>query len=165
MEAELQKQIELDATEGHLVLCCKGRYQLKEVNKVEALRRILGAFCGWNAVDNKSEVKYVADRLYDILRKSLSDCAFDSMQKHIHRDLEWGIGIPEELSAIEKMVWIYASRILHLKVKEKDEHGVYRELISLPEPEDELMNKIISGEFENDEYRKISEIQKKHNEK
>ena len=137
--------IELTKSEGHIVLACKGWYDVKDVNMVESLGRLQAAFCGWSGKEHGISHEYVADKLFNILRKCKSDDYMQHMAYNMHKWLVqgWWTYSEEgrELSAIDKLIIFYRSEICNLKIK--DDNKI---IIKLPKAKKRAAKHIIKGD-------------------
>lgn len=129
---------ELKTFDGHLVLLCKGHYQSedKSLTFLDYLKRIWAVRCGLDIehVDSYS-YGYIANRLYKIL----IGCKPSNIG---HRD---------NLTPIEKLIYIYKNQIADLQIRNEDET-----LISLPNPQKEIFNRILNGNIFYGDYELIT---------
>jgi hypothetical protein len=167
---EVKEAIKLSALEAHLVLYCKGHYDPKDdnddnVSLTEGMARLQAVFCGFNHDESSIRMEFVADRLWKILKKCCEPWKMEHIQYEIHKRLSGDFIIPKDLTAIEKLIWIYRSEISCLSVKEKDEKtGEWHPIISLPENTEEdkkFLTEIVKGKYPEDWFKKIGEISKK----
>ena len=136
--------IELSNSDGHIVLACKGWYDVKGINMTESLGRLQAAFCGWSGKEHGPPLEAVADKLYRILRECKSDDYMEHLMFRMHRWMinGWWVYSEEgkELSCIEKMIIFYRSEVADLQVRKGDEI-----LIKLPKPKKRAAKVIIRG--------------------
>ncbi len=133
--------IEVDNLDGHLILACKGWYDVKGVSAIDALGRIQAGFCGWSAVKHGVPKEALCDRLYKIINK----CSRKEpvhLQEQLHRWMLngwWKFSDPE-MNDMDKLIYFYRSEIHNLKIKNDG-----KRLIKLPKPQKRAAKKIIAG--------------------
>ena len=142
--------------DGHIILYCKSHYSVKDVDFLTGLRRIWAVRCGFGVehIDNKID-EYIADRMYLIIEQVKPNRLKDIWQI-IHRDLadnsHWNGR--ENLTPIQKLIWIYRDIIWRLQIMETKE-GKLKTLIKLPKPQKRLLKRIVSGKGEYNDYKLV----------
>lgn len=142
--------------DGHIILYCKGHYSVKDVDFLIGLRRIWAVRCGLSVedIDNKID-EYIADRMYLIIQQVKPNSLKDIWQI-IHKDLadNWHWNGRENLTPIQKIIWIYRDIIWRLQISKKGVKN-YKRLIKLPKPQKRLFKKIVSGKAEYNDYKLV----------
>mgnify|MGYP000591128663 CR=1 FL=1 len=133
--------IEADDLDGHLILACKGWYNVKGVSMIDALGRIQAGFCGWSAAEHGVPKEALCDRLYKILNK-YSKHEPVHLQEQLHRWMlnGWWIHSDTEMSDMDKLIYFYRSKIHDIKIKNDGNL-----LIKLPKPQKRAAKKLIAG--------------------
>ena len=154
------KPIELDEFQGHIVLYCKHHYKTPKGDKgfFEGLKMIWAIRCGYKyELTGKDTLTYIANDMYSIIRKCMPK-RLEHLMETLHREINWGIGKPENLSAIEAIVWEYGSMISQMQVREKKEgRKRYSWIVKLPKPKKQVFNRILRGNSNYEDYYKIVE--------
>ena len=144
---------ELKTFDGHLVLLCKGHYQSEDesLTFLDYLKRIWAVRCGLDIehVDSYS-YGYIANRLYKILI-GCKPSNINYIMDIIHRELTSNVGYRDNLTPIEKLIYIYKNQIADLQVRNEGET-----LISLPNPQKEIFNRILNGNIFYGDYELIT---------
>jgi hypothetical protein len=152
----------LSTFDGHLVLWCKGHYTAeKEVSLFDELKRIWAIRCGldFEHVDNYS-FEYIANRLYKIL-VACEPQKEKYIHELIHKELTSSIGYPDNLTPIQKLIWIYRSQIGALQIY--DINGQDKKtLIDLPNSQFEIFKRITNGGGEYGDYDKIVKLDERN---
>lgn len=146
--------------DGHIILYCKGHYNLKNVDFITGLQRIWAVRCGLS-INNISDSlnEYIADKLHEIFAK----CNHKKLP-HFHQILNKGLCDNwnyENLNAIERVIMIYRNELMSLQIKEstgtlleKPMKG-YTTLIKLPKPQKRLFKRIVNGKGEYEDYKLV----------
>lgn len=147
---------DLDKFEGHIVLYCKGYYNLDNVRFIEGLQRIWAVRCGLDVEFANSHLnENIADALYRIMEKLIPN-KLEYLWQIIHREVaKTYLSQYEGLSCIEKLIMIYRSNIMRIRIKEKV-HKNYRTLIKLPKPKRQVFKRIVLGNGEFNDYKLIT---------
>jgi hypothetical protein len=152
----------LSTFDGHLVLWCKGHYSAEEeVSLFDELKRIWAIRCGldFEHVDNYS-FEYIANRLYKIL-VACEPQKEKYIHELIHKELTSSIGYPDNLTPIQKLIWIYRSQIGALQIY--DINGQDKKtLIDLPNSQFEIFKRITNGGGEYGDYDKIVKLDERN---
>ena len=111
--------IQLENFEGHILLYCKGNYQVKDVDFLVGLRRIWACRCGFNVEHiDRSIDEYIANALYKLLKK-LEPHKIDYLFELIHKEVsKTYLSYYEGLSTIETLIMIYRSHLWQVTVRE-----------------------------------------------
>lgn len=153
--------IQLEETfDGHIILYCKGHYNLKEVDFITGLQRIWAVRCGISVEQIRPSMnEYIADKLHEIFAK----CSPQKLN-YFHQILNKGLCDDwsyKGLSAIERVIMIYRNELSQLKIREskakisgKPMSG-YVTLIKLPKPQKRLFKKIVKGKGEYNDYKNV----------
>ncbi len=145
--------ITLEKFEGHIVLYCKGHYNVKDVDFLVGLRRIWAVRCGLLVEHISKRVdESIADELYRILEQTIPQ-RMPYLWQIIHRDIEndWKF---KDLSPLERLIMIYNSEIHMTQTKEKVNKN-YKWLIKLPKPQKRLFKRIVSGKGQYNDYNLV----------
>ena len=145
--------------DGHIILYCKGHYNLNNVDFIVGLQRIWAVRCGLS-VDSigGSFNEYVADKMHEIFAKC-RPTKLPYFHQIMNKGLcEWQY---EGLNAIERVIMIYRNELMQLQVKEskaklsgKPMKG-YTTLIKLPKPQKRLFKRIVSGKGKYNDYQLV----------
>ena len=146
--------------DGHIILYCKNHYNLKNVDFIVGLQRIWAVRCGLSVESiNNSFNEYMADKMHEIFAK----CNPKKLH-YFHQILNKGLCDEwryEGLSAIERVIMIYANELAQLQVKESKAKlsgrpmSGYTTLIKLPKPQKRLFKRIVSGKGEYNDYKLV----------
>jgi len=133
--------IEVGDLDGHLILACKGWYDVDGVSIIDSLGRIQAGFCGWSAKKHGVPKEALCDRLYKIINKCSRKEPVHIMEQ-LHR---WMINghwthSKEEMSDMDKLIYFYRSQIHGLQIM--NDGNV---LIKLPKPQKRAAKKLIAG--------------------
>lgn len=150
--------IKLEKFQKHIVLYCKGQYNIPEGNKgfFEGLKMIWAIRCGFHyEYTSKDTLTYVANDMYEIISICLPHKLSD-MMNNLHREINWSIGRPENLIPIEAIIWEYRRILSNMQVRERPEGKKrYQWLIKLDNKQPRLFNRILMGNGEYEDYRKV----------
>jgi hypothetical protein len=146
--------------DGHIILYCKGHYNLKDVDFITGLQRIWAVRCGL-AFEHISGSfnEYMADKLHEIFAKC-NPKKLPYFHQIMNKGLcdEWNYG---NLNAIERVIMIYRDELSMLQIKEskakllgKPMSG-YKTLIKLPKPQKRLFKRIVSGKGQYNDYQLV----------
>lgn len=133
--------IETDDLDGHLILACKGWYDVKGVSAIDTLGRLQAGFYGWSAVEHGVPKEALCDRLYKIINKYSRHEPFH-LQGQLHRWIinGWWKQSNPEMSDMDKLIYFYRSKIHEIKIKDDG-----KRLIKLPKPQKRAAKKLIAG--------------------
>jgi hypothetical protein len=148
----------LSTFDGHLVLWCKGHYSANaDVDMLDELKRIWAIRCGldFEHVDNYS-YEYIANRMYKIL-VACEPRKEKYIHEIIHKELTSSIGYSNNLTPIQKLVYIYRSQIMQLQIFEINGEDKTT-LIDLPTLQPEIFKRITNGGGEYGDYDKIVKL-------
>lgn len=147
---EFMEAIKLEEKfDGHIILYCKGQYNVDNVNLIEGLRNIWAVRCGIHQNSNFNKLKYdefIANRLFSILTLIIPD-KIPYINEMLIRDL---VRINnEENTPIEVVILCYTRYIADLEIfklmGDYCEIATFVKLVELPEPQNELFDRIIRG--------------------
>lgn len=136
--------------DGHIILYCKGHYNLNDVDFIVGLQRIWAVRCGLNPDCANSRLnEYIADHLHEIFAKC-RPTKLPYFHQILYKGLcdEWQY---KGLSAIERVIMIYRNELMQLQIKESKAKLLgklmsgYTTLIKLPKPQKRLFKRIVSG--------------------
>jgi len=146
--------------DGHIILYCKGWYNLNNVDFIVGLQRIWAVRCGLAVEQSSSYLnEYIADHLHEIFAKC-NPKKLPYFHQILNKGLcdEWSY---EGLNAIERVIMIYKNELAQLQIKEskaklsgKPMSG-YTTLIKLPKPQKRLFKRIVSGKAEYNDYKLV----------
>jgi hypothetical protein len=161
----MKEPITLETFNGHLVLYCKGHYNAKDkrIDFFDGLKRIWAVRCGYDYNPNEGDrvLEYIADSMFEII----AECKqFDTVErvKHfmdvIHKGVSDQSFKPEGMSPIRALIWEYRVVLIHLKVNDVPEGKKrYVPIVVLPKPMKQTFFRILNGNGNYDDYRKISQ--------
>lgn len=151
-----KETVKLTPIQGHLIFLCKGLY--KYDNIFEALKKLWAIRCGWDwQLSNNDTYTHIADDLFKIMTLCKGLDINISMQ-NIHRNInESRIGKPPNMSPIQALIWEYGRILSQVQVKESLKNGEYYDLVTLPEPNKELFERIFRGEGHYEDYKLIDQ--------
>jgi hypothetical protein len=136
--------------DGHIILYCKGHYNLKDVDFIVGLQRIWAIRCGLSVEHISSFFnEYLANHLHNIFAK----CSPRKLS-YFHQILNKGLCDNWEydgLSGIERAIMVYRVELMQLQIKEEKR----KILIKLPKPQKRLFKKIVSGKGQYNDYKLI----------
>jgi hypothetical protein len=150
--------VKLDKFQKHIVLYCKGQYNIPEGEKgfFEGLKMIWAIRCGYDyEYTSKDTLTYIANDMFSIIMTCKPEKLEFFMDK-IHREINpisnWTK--PKDLTPIEAIIWEYRSILSNMQVREKvgDE---WKWLIDLEGEQPEIFNRILEGKGEYKDYEKI----------
>jgi hypothetical protein len=149
---------ELKGFKGHLVLYCKGQYEVKDF--FEGLKRIWAIRCGYDyKFTSNDTLSFIAMELYEILLETQSPQKMKWIMEQLHRNLapKYRGDFVETLSPIEAVIWEYRSHLCNMQVKERNENtGKYYWLVKLPKAKPQVFNRILRGNGRYQDYYKIA---------
>jgi len=136
--------------DGHIILYCKGHYNLNNVDFITGLQRIWAVRCGLSVEHISSSFnEYIADHLHDIFAK----CSPRKLP-YFHQILNKGLCDNwkyEGLSGIERAIMVYRVELMQLQIRE----GKRKIIIKLPKPQKRLFKRIVSGKAEYNDYKLV----------
>ena len=152
--------------DGHIILYCKGHYNLKNVDFIVGLQRIWAVRCGLPVENARGSFnEYMANKLHEIFAKC-SPKKLSYFHQIMNKGLcdEWQY---QGLNAIEKVIMIYRNELMMLQIKgTKEQHkslpiGEQNKkrkvtLIELPKPQKRLFKKIVNGKGEYNDYKLVN---------
>ncbi len=125
--------------DGHIILYCKGHYNLKDVDFITGLQRIWAVRCGISVEHIRDSFnEYIADKLHEIFAKCKPEKLY-----YFHQILNKGLcddWAYEGLTAIERVIMIYKNELMMLQIKEEN-----KTLIKLPKPQKRIFKRIVKG--------------------
>ena len=144
--------IKLDTFDGHIVLWAKNHYSAEDnIGILEEIKRIWSVRCGIEPEHFGQDVyEYIANRLYKILI-TINPDKKDHFHEIIHKGLvnSFYYGFDKDMTAIEKLIYIYRSHIMSTQVNERNEEtGELIPLVDLPKPQVEIFKNITNGHFD-----------------
>jgi len=151
--------------DGHIILYCKGHYNLESVDFIVGLQRIWAVRCGLSFEHiNNSLNEYIANHLHEIFAKC-SPKKLPYFHQILYKGLcdEWAY---KGLTPIERVIMVLRLELMHLKIKEtckkwKDSplevqvEKRNKTLIKLPKPQKKLFKRIVSGKGEYNDYKLV----------
>jgi hypothetical protein len=148
-------KITLKSIEGHIILYCKGHYNVESVDFLTGLRRIWSIRCGYDyRKEDKSADRYIANELFSLF-KLLSPKKAEYFHEILHYDLEsWRATRYKDLTFLETLIMVYRSEIWNIQIKEKQKVK-YSSLIKLPKPQKRLFKRIVKGKGDYNDYKLI----------
>lgn len=141
--------------DGHIILYCKGHYNLNDVDFIVGLQRIWAIRCGLNPeCANNRLNEYIADRLHKIFAKC-RPTKLPYFHQIMNKGLcdEWQY---KDFNAIERVIMIYRNELMQLQVKENN-NGKFKTLIKLPKPQKILFKRIVGGKGQSSDYKLVKE--------
>lgn len=144
-----------DKFSGHIILYCKGHYNLKEVSLIDGFRRIWATRCGMNVEHINSRIdEYIADHLYRIIEQTMPN-KLQWMWSVIHKELtdDWKFDGTE--TAIQRLIICYRNMIMRLQITEKLAGKKRKILVKLPKPQKRLFKRIVSGKGVYEDYKLV----------
>lgn len=153
--------IVLDKFQKHIVLYCKGLYNIPKGDKgfFEGLKMIWAIRCGYDyKLTSNDTLTYVANDMFKIIMQCKPENLEFFMDK-IHREINpisnWTK--PKDLTPIEAIIWEYRSILSNMQIREKpDGKKRYQWIINLSKPQPKLFNKILQGRGEYMDYDKVN---------
>lgn len=146
--------------DGHIILYCKGHYNLKDVDFILGLQRIWAVRCGLSFEHIRGSFnEYMADRLF-VIFKTCNPKKQEWFYQIFHKEFcdDWKYG---DVIGIDRIIHIYANELAQLQIKEakvklsgKPMLG-YVTLIKLPKPQKRLFKKIVSGKGGYNDYKLV----------
>lgn len=114
--------------------------------------------CGYDyEYTSKDTLTYIANDMYDIISKCMPE-KLPYLMERLHREINWSIGKPENLSPIEAIIWEYRSMLSNMQIKEKpDGYKRYQWIVKLPKLKRKIFNRILSGKGEYQDYKLITQ--------
>lgn len=139
--------------DGHIILYCKGHYDLRDVDFILGLQRIWAVRCGlsFEHISNRLN-EYIADHLHEIFAK----CKPNKLP-YFHQILNKGLCDEwqyEGLNAIERVIMVYTNELMQLQIKE-GANGKYKTIIKLPKPQKRVFKGIVSGNEKYNDYKLV----------
>lgn len=149
--------IELDKIQGHIVLYCKGHYDIEKINFFEGLKMIWAIRCGYDYKHTSTDTLiYIANDMYKIISKCMPG-KFSSLMDNLHRELVWKIGKPKDMSAIESLIWEYGSMLSNMQIRYLPEgKKKYQWIVKLPKSKKQVFNRILRGNGRYTDYELIT---------
>lgn len=139
--------------DGHIILYCKGHYNLKDVDFITGLQRIWAVRCGLSFEHIRGSFnEYIADKMHEILVKCKPQNLpyfYQILNKGLCDDWQY-----EDLNAIERVIMIYRNELMKLRIK-NTELGKTKTLIKLPKPQKRLFKGIVSGKGKYNDYKLV----------
>ena len=145
--------ITLEKFQAHIVLYCKGHYNVKDVDFLVGLRRIWAVRCGLSVehISRRAD-ESIADEMYRILEQTIPQ-KMPYLYQGIHRDIanNWKFG---NLLPLECLIMMYKNEIHMTQTREKINKN-YQWLIKLPKPQKRLFKRIVNGKGEYNDYNSV----------
>jgi hypothetical protein len=141
--------------DGHIILYCKGHYNLNDVGFIVGLQRIWAVRCAVPVDSIRGSFnEYMADKMHEIFAKC-RPTKLPYFHQILHKGLcdEWQY---KGLSAIERVIMIYRNELMQLQIKEHN-NGKFKTLIKLPKPQKRLFKRIVSGKGQSNDYKLVKE--------
>lgn len=144
--------IQLKGFQGHMLLYCKRHYSMD--NFLLGLRRIWALRCGLDNIhtENGQADRYIANALYDLL-KIVAPEKLGYFHEILHSEMTNEL-LYNGLKPIERLIIIYANELAFAQIRKKID-GNYVPIIQLPEPNQPLFERIISGKAEYSDYKLV----------
>jgi hypothetical protein len=148
--------VNLDVFQGHIILYCKGHYKVKTDKFFEGLKRIWAVRCGYDYEHSSSDILvYVANDMYRIIAACQPE-RLSYLMEVIHKEVgNQAFYKPQNMTPIEAIIWEYRSIISNLQVREKVDNK-WKLLINIPKLKKQIFNRILNGNYRNDDYDKIT---------
>lgn len=151
--------IKLEKFQKHIVLYCKGHYKIPDGDKgfFEGLKMIWAIRCGYDyELTSRDTLSYITDDMFKIIMQ----CEPQRLQHlicNLHREINWGIGKPANLTPIEAIIWEYRSILANLQIRKSIPNtDDYETIIDIEPLQVNLFNKILSGKGEYTDYEKVN---------
>jgi hypothetical protein len=136
------------------MLLCKNHYKYNDF--FEALKMIWAVRCGYDyTLTSKDALSYIADDLYDIIRKCQPE-KLPYLMETIHKEVTNPAFCKPTMTPIEAIIWEYKSIIHRMQIKELIEEK-YEPIILLPKPQGRIFNRILRGSGKHTDYYTITE--------
>jgi len=139
--------------DGHIILYCKGWYNIKDIDFIAGLQRVWAVRCGLQVEHINSSInEYMADKLHEIFAKC-NPKKLSYFHQIMNKGLcdEWRY---EGLTAIERAIMIYANELSMLQIQENVD-GKWKKLIKMPKPQKRLFKRIVSGKGQYNDYNLV----------
>jgi hypothetical protein len=151
--------IKLEKFQKHIVLYCKGQYNIPEGDKgfFEGLKMIWAIRCGYDYETCRQDVLiYIANDLYEIISTCLPN-KLPYLMEIIHKEVgNQAFYKPKDMAPIEAIIWEYRSILFNMQVRKKPEGKKrYQWLIKLDNKQPRLFNRILMGNGKYEDYRKV----------
>ena len=152
----MKETVKLETFDGHIVLLCKGWYNDPKTDFFDEIKRLWAVRCGIEArYISGSFYEYIANHMFEILLS----CEPERMKyfhQIIHKEISGGFFKPENMTAIQKLIWEYRSAIHNLKIKTDE-----KVLVELPKPQKRIINRIIRGGGVYGDYQLLTKADKR----
>lgn len=149
--------IKLEPFQKHIVLYCKGQYDIPNGDKgfFDGLKMIWAIRCGYDYEHtSKDTLTYIANDMYNIISQCMPK-RLPHLIENLHREINWSIGKPKNLEPIEAIIWEYRSMLSCMQVRERNSKGKLIWLVDLRNTQPQLFNRILKGKGKYDDYRKV----------
>lgn len=150
--------ITLEKFQKHIVLYCKGQYNIPEGDKgfFEGLKMIWAIRCGYDYEQtSKDTLTYIANDMYSIISKCLPH-KLPQLMDNLHREINWSISKPDNMLPIEAIIWEYRSILSNMQIREKPNGKKrYQWIVYLGKTQPQLFNRILNGKGEYKDYEKV----------
>ena len=149
----MKEIVKLTPIQGHLIFLCKGHYEYDDL--FDALKRLWAVRCGWDwQLAGNDTYTYIADDLFEIMMlcKGLD---INTNMEYVHREINCEIFKPENMLPIQALIWEYKRILSQVQVKKSLGNDEYYDLVTLPEPNNELFERIFRGESQYEDYKLI----------
>lgn len=150
----------LEKFQKHIVLYCKGQYDIPEGDKgfFEGLKMIWAIRCGYDyELTSNDTLTYIANDMYSIISKCMPE-KLPFLMDQIHRGINPFISFtkPENMTPIEAIIWEYRSILSNMQIREKPEgKKKYQWLVKLDNKQPQLFNRILRGNGKYKDYEKV----------
>lgn len=152
---DVKTPISLEAFQGHIVLLCKGWYKIpSKVTFFEALRMVWAIRCGYDYKDTSYNVDaHIADDMWKIINTCAPE-RLSTYMNNFHIEIGNTMFKPENMTAIQAIIWEYRSIISNLEIKRKVNED-WINIINLPKPKQRIFKRIFRGNGNYKDYYKI----------
>ena len=152
----MKETVKLTPIQGHLIFLCKGIYKYDDL--FDALKKLWAIRCGWDWQLAKNDTyTYIANDLFELMMLCKGLDINVSMEQ-IHRDInESWVGKPANMLPIQALIWEYKRILSQVQVKDTLKNGEFYDLVTLPEPNNELFERIFKGEGHYEDYKLIDQ--------
>lgn len=152
MEDETKVMKKIENSDGHIILACKGHYDVEDVDSILALKRILSCMCGWSHDEHGMvQDKDLSNRLYKIILNVYGDVPhrMEIVQSEIHNSLSNGY-FGHDIKPTLIPIFTYIGHLTLLEIKEGG-----KTLIQLPKSRPDVFKRVVKGEYPYDEVSDI----------
>ena len=153
---KLKENVEITPIQEHIILYCKFHYYVDSVSRIEGLKRLWAARCGYdyNEQDN-SCLEYIANDLFKIIC-TISNFSIIEFQKELHKAM-FDYYRSEKDSVIERVINYYIFQLSYISVADYNAtSGKTKMLLNLPKPKKRLFKRILKGKGDYNDYNLLN---------